>query len=837
MKKINFKALIPHAVAVIIFLAVSLIYCKPALEGKVLQQHDVSQWKGAAQNSAEYGKLHNGKYPLWTNGLFSGMPAFQIAGIGGNAVSGYIQNIITLGLPKPVNFFFLASICFYFLCICMSIRPWVGIIGALAFAYATYNPVIIAAGHDTKMMAIAYMPALLGSLLLLFDKKYIAGFVLTALFSSLIIMVNHVQIVYYLFIAIGIMGLFALVRLLKAKEVKHAGIAIILSAVAVVIGVATNAEALMGTYEYQKETIRGGGTALADTSGKRNNTSTGLDKDYALAYSLNISEPFVLMVPRMFGGSSNPGELNPDKSKAIEALNSMPGELQQQLQGAISPYWGGIKDVGGNTGTSGPPYTGAIICFLAILGMFVLDGKYKWWMLTAIAVSFLISWGYYFDGFNTFLYDHFPLYNKFRAPSMVMVIPQLLLPALAVLCVDKIIGYEDKAALQKLFMKGLIATGVVFVLLFIIYFSLDFLTSGDQALLKQVRSMDKSNPQQAQIVDYVQSLINGIKEDRQSLMMGDIFRSFGFILVAAALIFMLLKNMIKPWLLTAGIVIFSFIDIMMVDKNYLGSDNYQEKEQEEAVFTKTAKDNEILADQSDYRVFNMSGNSFQENNTSFLYKSVGGYHPAKLRIYQDLIERQLSKQQPNMAVFNMLNTKYFIQKDGGGLTQAYQPNPGALGSAWLVKNISFVKDADAEMKALDSFNPKDTAIAQELFKTSVPFMPEYDSAATIKLIKNDNDIVTYEFNGSKNQFAVFSEIYYKAGWKAFANGKELPIVKVNYLLRGLALIPGKYTIEFKFEPQDYLTGHKLTGIFSMILGVLIVAGIGWAVFNGIKKKQ
>ncbi len=830
MKKINFKALLPHIVAVAVFLIVSLIYCKPALDGKVLQQHDVSQWKGSAQNSVEYSKTHNGKYPLWTNGLFSGMPAFQIAGVGGNAVSGYIQNIITLGLPKPVNFFFLASICFYFLCVCMRIRPWVGIMGALAFAYATYNPVIIAVGHDTKMMAIAYMPALLGALLLIFDKKYIAGFILTALFSSLIIMVNHVQIVYYLFIAIAVMGVFAMVRYFKAKEFKHAGIAVVLAAIAVVIGVATNAEALMGTFEYQKETIRGGGTALADTSGKRTNTTNGLDKDYALAYSLNMSEPLVMMVPRMFGGSSDHEEMAQDKSKAVEALTSLPQQLQQQLPFAF--YWGGIKDVGGSVGTSGPPYVGAIICFLAILAMFVLDGKYKWWMFTAILLSVFISWGSYFDGFNAFLYHNLPFYNKFRAPSMIMVIPQLLLPALAVLCVDKIIAAEDKAAVYKLFIKGLIATGALFVLLFLLYFSFDFLSSADQAILKQVRSAN-----QPQLLEYVQSFFTGLKDDRKSLFMGDIFRSLGFIAVAAALIYMLLKNIIKPWILIAGLSLFAFIDVILVDKTYLNTDNYKEKEEEEAVFNKTAKDNEILADKTDYRVFNMSGNSFSENNTSFYYKSVGGYHPAKLRIYQDLIERQLSKQEPNMPVFNMLNTKYFIQKDRNGLTQAYQQNTGALGSAWLVKNITFVKDADAEMKALDNFNPKDTAFVQDAYKTAVPFMPEFDSTASIKLVKNDNDVITYEFNGSKNQFAVFSEIYYKAGWKAFANGKELPIVRVNYVLRGLALAPGKYNIEFKFEPQDYLTGHRLTGIFSLILGLLILAGIGWGIFTQVKKKQ
>jgi Bacterial membrane protein YfhO len=439
-----------------------------------------------------------------------------------------------------------------------------------------------------------------------------------------------------------------------------------------------------------------------------------------------------------------------------------------------------------------------------------------------------MSWGQNLEGFNNFLFNHLPFYNKFRAPSMIMVIPQLLLPALAVLCVNKIITDDNKAAMQKLFMRGLIATGGIFALLLMMYFSFDFLSSSDQAVLKQVRSMN-----QPQLLEYVQSFYNGLKDDRKSMMLGDIFRSLGFVLAAAALVYLFVKNMIKPWLLIAGLSLFSFIDLMMVNSTYLNKDSYKEKEEEEAAFTKTAKDEQILQDKTDYRVFNMTGNAFSENNTSYLYKSAGGYHAAKLRLYQDLIERQLSKQQPNMAVFNMLNVKYFIQKNNS-LTQNFQQNPGALGSAWLVKNIQFVKDADAEMKALDNFNPKDTAFVQDAFKTAVPFMPETDSTASIKLIKNDNDIITYDFSSTKNQFAVFSEIYYKAGWKAFANGKELPIAKVNYVLRGLALTPGKYTIEFKFEPQGYLTGKKMDGIANLLMGLILLL-LPYAAYKWFKK--
>ncbi len=828
MKKVNIKNLLPHLIAVIIFLVIAVIYCKPALEGKVLQQHDITQWQGAIQNSVEYGKTHNGKYPLWTNGLFSGMPAFQIGGIGGNLVAYYAQTILSLGLPKPINFFFLASICFYILCMCLRVRPFVAIIGSLAYAYATYNPIIIAVGHDTKMLAIALMPALLGAILLIFNKKYWLGFVLTTLFSSMIIAVNHLQIVYYLFIAIGVMAFFLVVRYIRQKNFKHIGITAALASIAIAIGILSNAEILMSTYEYQKETIRGGGSTLSDTTKKQSLPTNGLDKDYAFSYSMGISEPFVLMVPRMLGGSSDKEEVSQDKSKAIEAMSSMPQELQQQLP--LSYYWGGIGNAG-SVGTSGPPYVGAIICFLAILGMVLLDNKYKWWMLAAILLTILMSWGGYFESFNTLLYKYLPFYNKFRAPSMIMVIPQMLLTTLAVLCVDTIINTEDKKILIKPFIKGLAITGSIFLLLFLLYFSFDFLSTGDKAILKQIREMN-----QPQLAEMVRTFFDGLKQDRQSLMLGDIFRSLGFIVLAAVLIFLLIKKVIPSWVTIAGIALFAFIDVMLVDTTYLNSENYQDKETNEVSLAASPVDNEILADKSDYRVFNMSGNRFQENFTSYLYKSVGGYHPAKLRIYQDLIERQLSLAQPNINVLNMLNAKYIIQKDGTGVTRQYQKNDGALGTAWLVKHIQFVKNADEEMAALNNFNPKDTAIIQETFKKDIPFLPETDSTANIRLIKNDNDIVTYQFNAGKNQFAVFSEIYYKSGWKALIDGKEAPIVKVNYVLRGLALSPGKHTIEFRFEPWGYLMGSKLGKIFMIMIAIIVIIYFIRSIFIYLKKQ-
>ena len=329
----------------------------------------------------------------------------------------------------------------------------------------------------------------------------------------------------------------------------------------------------------------------------------------------------------------------------------------------------------------------------------------------------------------------------------------------------------------------------------------------------------------AQMSQGVNSFFSGLKADRRSLMLGDIFRSLGFISVAAVLLFLLIRNIIKPLVVIAGLTILILIDLMSVDTKYLNSENYVDPVENEGSFQQTNADKEILADKSFYRVFNISSDAFSENITSYYYNSVGGYNPVKLLIYQDLITGQLSKQQPNLAVINMLNTKYFIQKNRSGVTEKYQKNDSALGPVWLVKSIHFVKNATEEMAALDSFNPKQDVFVQESFKSSVPFMPQFDSSASIQLIKNDNDSVSYSFNATSNQFAVFSEIYYKAGWKAFIDGKEAPIVKCDYLLRGLAVPPGKHNIEFRFHPEGYYKGREITSIFTIVLLVLIAVAV------------
>lgn len=829
MKKGLFASLLPHLIAFVVFLLVAVLYCQPALEGKVVNQSDVTHWKGSIQNSVKYKEVH-GEYPLWSNGLFSGMPANQIGMPGNNLLPWYAHAVFTLGLPSPIQHFFLACICFYFLCCVLRINPYVGIFGALAYAYATYNAVILSVGHETKMWSIAYMAALLGAILLIYERrKYWLGAALTGILTSVLIAVNHPQIDYYLFLVAAIMTVVYAVRWIKAGELAHLGKALGITALAGAIGLLVNSVTLFSTLEYQKATIRGGSGELAEK--KQGDAKNGLSKDYVFDYSLFPSEPIVMMVPRAFGGSSGKPEVAQEESKAIQAAGSVPEQVRNQLP--LSYYWGGLVSPG-TVGTAGPPYVGAIICFLAIIGFFILDGRYKWWILSACLLAVMMSWGKYFIGFNTLLYNYLPLYNKFRAPSMTLVIPQLLLPLMAVLTVQKILDEQSKQDFVPYLKKGLIAVGVVILLLFVAYFTYDFRSYYDRELLKQVGD----NPQ---LSDSIRNWIDALAEDRKGLMLADIFRTIGFCLLGGGVLYLAIRKILSPLFIGLALSVIALIDLLPVDSKYLGQEDYQEPVENEAGFVPNDKDNQILADKGYFRVFNLL-NPFNENFTAYHFNAVGGYHPAKLRIYQELIEKELSQEQQlvgstlqtnpagldSLAIpaLNMLNTKYIIAKDPNtGQTQYVQQNNGALGPVWLVRSLRVVKDAKEEMAAFATLNPRDTAVLQQSYRNKINGAANWTAQGTIKLDKNDNDVAEYSFNSNEEQFAVFSEVFYDAGWKAFIDGKEAPIVKVNYVLRGLQVPAGAHKIAFRFEPQDYLFGRKLTTIFTIALLLLFAAAI------------
>ncbi len=831
MKKIQWKNILPHAIAVVVFLVVALVYCKPTLEGKVLQQSDVTLWKSMAQNSFDYQNKH-GQFPLWSNGVFSGMPAFQITSVGSNPVSiVYAGNVLSLNLPKPVSFFFLACICFYFLSQVLRINPYIGLFGALSYAYATYNPIIIAAGHDTKMQAIAYLPAFIASLLLLYNKRYLWGTALTALFTGLLISANHLQITYYAILIAIIMSVGMAITWIKEKNYKHLITAGSLAIGAALLGILVNAVTLFSTYDYSKRTIRGG-SQLGDEKG--NITKTGLSKDYAMSYSIYKTEPLVMMFPRAYGGSSHQLEIAEDKSKAIEALQQMPQQLGQNIQGALQFYWGGIDGVG----TSGPPYVGAIVCFFALLGFVILDGKHKWWILTACILTLLMSWGKYFEGFNKALLDLLPMYNKFRAPSMILVVPTLLLSMMSVMTLDLILKYENKELLFQKYKKGLLVVGGMFVVALLVYFSSDFSGGADKMLLQNIDSIPDAQ-QKAAVEPPIRAFLNGLKEDRKSLFMGDILRTFLFIAVAAGVVFFSIKKKVSALVAIVIIGLFSFIDVITIDTKYLNADNYQDNTDYENVFKPSAVDQQILNDTGYYRVLDVSqgiGNAFNGGPlTSYFHKNIGGYHPAKLSIYQDLIEKQLYNFPNCLPVVDMLNAKYIItsQQQNGQQLMAQQ-NPEALGACWFAKAIDYKKTPAEVMTALTNFNPKDTAIIEESLKANLAASASKDSAAFIKLKYNDNDIIAYESSSKNAEFAVFSEIYYDAGWIATIDGKESPIIRTNYVLRGLQIPAGNHQIVFEFKPASFYNSNKAAIGASALIWLLL---IGAAVSSFRKNKE
>ena len=821
MKNFQWKLFLPHLIAIGVFVLVALLYCKPALQGKVLEQHDVTQWKGMFEDMRKYEETH-GNFPLWTNGMFSGMPGYQIAIAAANPISIInIQNILMLGMAKPAYFFFIACICFYFLSQVLRINPYVGIIGSLTYAYATYNPIIIGAGHDTKMMAIAYLPFFISSLILVYEKKYLWGAALTALSAGLLIAANHMQITYYGAIIAVFMSAAYTIHWFKTREFKHLFISLSIVLIAGIAGILVNSVTLFTTYEYSKKTIRGG-SVLADA--KSNQTKTGLSTDYALSYSFYKTEPLVLMFPQIYGGSSNNLEVAEDKSKAIEALQQMPQQLSQQLQSNLQFYWGGIDGVG----TSGPPYAGAIICFLALIGFVLLDQKHKWWILAACIFTILMSWGKYFQDFNVLLLKYLPMYDKFRAPSMIMVVPTFLMGMMAMLTIQKIIDTENKVSLWLPYRKGLIVAGSMIIVAILVYLNSDFMTTQDHAILKNINEI--SDPQQkAAISQPVLSFINGLKTDRQSLFIGSIIRSLAFMLVPCLFLGLYIKNKLNATIVIAFIGVFAFIDIMMVDVKYLNEEHYQDATEADNNFKPTNADIQISADTSYYRVFDITRGVTSAFNAgainSYFHKSIGGYHPAKLSIYQDLIEKQLYNFPNCMPVINMLNTKYIIMADQKTGQAIAQQNPNALGACWFVKALHTESTPAAVMNALTNFNPKDTAIIFEQDKALATISSVIDTTAKIKLIKNDNDIIEYQSSANSNQFAVFSEVFYDKGWKAWIDEKESPIIQTNYVLRGLSIPAGNHKIIFQFKPASYYSSIKVATFSSALIWLLILGAI------------
>lgn len=815
------KKILPHVIAIVVFLVVSALFCKPVLEGNVMNQHDNVGWKGMAQNAFEY-KEKNGHFPLWNPNLFSGMPNYQVA-LEGKSVMPDMIKVLTLWTPKPINFFFLACLCFYILCLTLRVNPIVGMLGALAYSFSTYNPVILAAGHDTQILATALMPLVLAGIINIYEKRYWLGFALTTFAAYQQIGVNHLQVTYYFFIIAFILTIAYLVKWIIEKDWKHIVIAGGITIFSGLIGVAGNALVLMTTAEYSKFTMRGGKDLQIDGDTVKAAKTKGLDTAYAFEYSLGMGETVSLVMPNAYGGYS--GRYAGENSNVVKKLADLGVSESNAVQVAQSMpvYWGKLY-------TSGPAYLGVIICLLGLIGFVLLRSPFRWGLLAATILGIMMTWGKYLPGFNTFLFEHLPLYNKFRSPAFAQVIPQFTMGIAAVLTLQQILfgGTVSKTDFKKI----LYTAGGLFAVLGLLYISVNYASPYDPEIAQSIS-------QQAQNEAVGQAVVNGLKADRKALFGGQLLRALGLIILAIGIFYFYFKNKINAKVAAIVLLLISTIEITFSSHLYFSNDKgpYENRQDQLFVpaddyantnFSKTAIDEQILKDTDpNYRVLNMAGTSnggtFSESRTSYYHKSVGGYHPAKLRIYQDIIEKYLSGN-TNQQVLNMLNTKYIIYRDPQSKQELVIPNTDAYGNCWLVKNVQIADSRVAVFKAIGTTNLKDTAIVDNSFSKLV-VQPQADTTSTIRMTKFDNDAVEYEANCNGPQFAVFSEVYYPKGWNAYLDGKKADYCNVNYILRGLSIPTGKHTIKFAFEPESVKKGTSIMFMASIVILVSLIGGL------------
>lgn len=813
MKNDLLKKAIPHLIAIAIFLVLSVLFCKPILDGNVLNQHDIVGWKGMAQNAFDYKEKH-GHFPLWNPALFSGMPNYLIA-MDGKSILPDTTRILSLWLPRPMNFFFLACICFYILGLSLRLRPVVGILASIAFAFSTYNAVIINAGHETQMIATAYMPLLLAGLVCIFEKRYWLGLALTSFGTYHEVIANHVQITYYfLLIALAVTISYA-VQWIRRKDWRHLGLAAGITAVSALVGLSAASLALITSYDYAKYTMRGGKNISIEGDKVTAEKTSGLDTAYAFQYSVSKGETATLIMANAFGGSTS-AALG-DDSHVVGKLTALgvPESNAAQVASSLPKYWGGLPF------TSGPAYLGVIVCLLGLIGFVVVKSPLRWGLLAATIFGILLSWGRYLPGFNAFLFEHLPLYNKFRAPSMAQVIPQLTVCVSAALALQQLLFVADSREwLQRHFKTILYTVGGLSALLLLMYLFMDYSSPIDSEIAASIS-------QQAKNDQIGRAVVSGMKEDRHSMFGGQLLRTLAFAALTIGLLYAYMKKLTKPLYVAIALVLVSSIELIMVSNQYLNADHYvSPDEMANTNFAPTKIDQQILQDKDPhYRVFNASNSRFSTSDfhTSYYHKAVGGYHAARLRIYQDIIDKYLSSQ-PNPAILNMLNTKYIIYQDPQTGQEGLIPNDSAYGPVWLVKQIKLVDGPVQEIVDIGTTNLRDTAIVDKSLASLVG-KPNWDSSASIRLVKFDNDVMEYESNAQAPQFAVFSEVYYPSGWNAYIDGKRVDYVKADYVLRGLAIPAGKHSISFKFEPSSYKTGVTISFIGSILVLIFLLGGL------------
>ncbi|MFN6943435.1 MAG: YfhO family protein [Cytophagaceae bacterium] len=794
----KFNTYRPHLINILIGVAVIFIFFYPVLSGKGMLQSDMIQFKGTFQEAKEYNES-TGEEILWSGTSFSGMPVWR--GFGNDLLS-FIYKPLEKIMPSPVYLSFYAFIGFYILLLAFGVSPVLSLAGGLAFTLSSFNIISIEAGHMNKVADMALMAPVLAGLVYLYRGRYFKGLLITTFFSGMHILYSHYQITYYLLFVILFYAIAEFYTSYKSKNLKKFFIASSLAIMAGIIGLLPNVSRLWTNYEYGKLTTRGG-SELKDEKKK----DSGLNKDYVFAWSNGVKETFTILIPGFYGGSSH--ESLSEKSETYKRLlaNGVNKYQANEYIKSMPMYWGDQPF------TSGPVYFGAIVCFLFVFGLIAVKGPHKWWIASVSAFAIMLSWGNNFELLSDLFYDYVPLYNKFRSVTMIMSIAQLSFPLLGFIALsDFIRGKISQKDAVLGFKVAFIVTGG-FSLLF-------FLLGG--ALFDFSASSDSGN-----LPDW---LIGALREDRASMLRMDSFRSLFFIVSATALIFFFYKKKLQGQLFYPALILLIVTDLWFVNKRYLNSDDFHDLDRKmEEVFRKSEADKAILAKNEDGRVLNLTRNPFSDGMTSYHHKSIGGYSAIKLARYQDLIDHHLGKN--NMAVLNMLNTRYVIVSDKQTNAQRLQINPDALGNAWFVKNYKMVENADEEIIALNDFNPAETAIIDKRFEDQVSGLEAYDKVeGAIKLENYHPNRLDYKVNVPREQLAVFSEIYFRPGWNAYLDGEPVEHMRVNYILRGMVIPQGEHTIQFKFEPYYYFTGEKIA-LGGSILFYLAIAACAFGIYR------
>jgi hypothetical protein len=806
----SFKRILPHILVLLGFVVLSLAYFSPVLQGKKINQSDIMHYIGMAQQQKEFAK-ETGEETYWTNSAFGGMPTYQL---GAKYPHNYIKKLdLTLRfLPRPADYLFLYFIGFYILLLSLKVDYKLAALGSLAFGFSTYLIIILGVGHNSKAHAIAYMPLVLSGIILTFRKKYILGFLLTIVALGLEIVANHFQMTYYLLLLVIVLGMAYLVDAYRKKQLPHFFKSIGLLSIAVTLAVGLNATNIMATQEYVKESSRGKSDLTINADGSAKEITSGLSREYITEYSYGILETFNLFIPKFMGGGNQEDVGKESETyKAYINLGASPIEALEASRNAPM-YWGD------QTIVEAPAYVGAVIIFLFVLGLFLVKGRLKWWLVGGTILSLLLSYGKNFGFLTDFFIDYIPLYNKFRAVSSIQVILELCVPILGIFALVRLFNdfQNDEEKFKALKYSVGITAGLAVVFLVFKSTLFDFESFRDDGYIEA----------------YGQPFIEAVIEDRKALMSADTIRTLILVLLSAGTVYLFLKKKLSENLTVVVFAVLLLFDLVSINRQYVNNDNFVSAIRVDKPYQPNSADKEILEDKGHFRVLDMSSEGQSKpGRAAYFHNSLMGYSAARMGRYNELLDFHVYKN--NMNVLNMLNTKYIIAEEQGNIFP--YTNTEANGNAWFVSNLKVVNTADEEIKTLDSLDTKTTAVLEKHMASANNLKAVYqvDSTATIELKSHQPNYLKYQSTNTNNGLAVFSENYYEQGWNAYIDGNVVPHLRVNYVLRALELSKGNHTIEFKFEPKVVATGSKVALASSVVFGLLLLLGI----FNAFKRRK